>query len=127
MTLQETIVHADSLLPGTPAPEGERDERWQAIISVSEFIKREPALVWAFALKWGAHEDEDLRAAISSCLLEHLLEHHFDTIFPLVEQEVCRSPFFAETFRGCWQFGQAKLAANAARFEQLMRQCDAAR
>jgi hypothetical protein len=28
-------------------------------------------------LKWGSHEDEDVRAAIATCLLEHLLEYHF--------------------------------------------------
>jgi hypothetical protein len=53
MTLQEAIAYANSLLPGTPAPEGERDERWQAIIAVGQFIEAEPLLVWASSSSGG--------------------------------------------------------------------------
>ena len=127
MTLQEAIRRAELLLPGLRAPDGQPDARWQAIIEVSEFIDTNPDEVLAFALRWGAHADEDLRAAVSSCLLEHLLEHHFSTVFPKVEETVRRDALFADTFRLCSQLGQAGLPENAVRFERLRSECDAAR
>ena len=72
MTVQEAIEQAEALLPDSVAPEGETDPRWQAIIDVGDFIESDPELVWAFALRWGSSEDDDLRAAIATCLLEHL-------------------------------------------------------
>jgi hypothetical protein len=75
MTVDEAISAAESILPGHAAPDGEIDARWQAIIAVSEFIEAEPEVVWSFARKWGAHPDDDLRMAISTCVLEHLLEY----------------------------------------------------
>jgi hypothetical protein len=85
LTVQESIAAAEKILPGQPAPAGENDPRWQAIIEISHFVPQEPNAIWPFVLKWGSHEDADLRAAIATCLLEHLLEHHFDLIFPRVE------------------------------------------
>src|SRR5262249_199406 len=32
--------------------------------------------VWSFALPWGSSEDVYLRAAIATCVLEDLLQHH---------------------------------------------------
>jgi hypothetical protein len=127
MTLHEAIQHAESVLPGTPAPDGQPDVRWQAIIDVGEFIDTNPDEVLAFALRWGTHADEDLRAAISSCLLEHLLENHFPRIFPRVEEAARRNALFADTFRLCSRLGQAELPENAVQFERLLRECDAAR
>jgi hypothetical protein len=72
LTVDETLAVADQLLPGRPAPKG-IDARWQAIIQVATFAEREPEVIWPFVLKWGSHEDEDVRAAIATCLLEHLL------------------------------------------------------
>jgi hypothetical protein len=91
LTVQESIAAAEKILPGQPAPAGENDPRWQAIIEISHFVPQEPNAIWPFVLKWGSHEDADLRAAIATCLLEHLLEHHFDLIFPRVETASIRS------------------------------------
>jgi len=71
MTVEETIAAAESVLPGEAPPEGEIDPRWQAIVAVGEFIEEEPEAVWSFIVRWGASPDEDLRAAIATCLLEH--------------------------------------------------------
>ena len=71
MTVEETIAAAESVLPGEAAPEGEIDPRWQAIVAVGEFIEEEPEAVWSFIVRSGASPDEDLRAAIATCLLEH--------------------------------------------------------
>jgi hypothetical protein len=34
MTVADAIAHAETILPGTAAPDGEKDPRWQAIIAV---------------------------------------------------------------------------------------------
>ena len=82
MTVQEAIRDADGVLPGKAAPEEAEDPRWQAIIAVRDFVESEPDAVWHFIRRWGVHADADLRAAIATCLLEHLLERHFETFFP---------------------------------------------
>jgi len=119
MKVEEAIAKAEELLPGQAAPEGEVDPRWQAIIVVGEFIERDPEAIWPFILRWGSHEDEDLRTAIATCLLEHLLEHHFDPMFPRVETAARSNPNFAKTVLGCWKFGQAKDPERADRFDRL--------
>src|SRR5215470_10547909 len=119
MTVHDAIRHAELLLPGSPAPDGQPDARWQAIVEVSEFIDTNTDEVLTFTLRWGSHASEDLRAAISSCLLEHLLEHHFSKVFPKVEEAVRRDALFADTFRLCFKLGQAELPENAVRFERL--------
>ena len=120
--VQRAIALAESKLPGTPAPDGRRDSRWQAIIRVGEFIEAQPEAVWEFALRWGKHAQADLRMAVATCLLEHLLEHHFDLLFPRVRRAALASPRFAQTFSSCWATGQTELPKNAARFERLQRQ-----
>jgi hypothetical protein len=111
---------ADALLPGVPVDEG-RDPRWQAIIALGDFIEEEPEAVWSFIRRWGAHPQEDLRTAIATCLLEHLLEYHFSDYFPLVEQEALANRLFADTFKQCWRFGQSEVPENAERFAALAR------
>ena len=123
MTFNEAIEQAERILPDEAAPEGEADPRWQAIIEVGMFIDAEPDAVWFFALRWGCHSDEDLRTAIATCLVEHLLEGHFDTIFPRVKDAVESSLLFADTFSRCWKFGQAKEIGNAERFDRLHEEC----
>src|SRR5687767_14749965 len=61
VTVHDAIAAADSLLPGQPAPEGNIDPRWQAIIEVGEFVETEPEPVWSFIVRWGSSSDEDLR------------------------------------------------------------------
>jgi hypothetical protein len=119
MTVQEAITTAERLLPGRAAPEGEEDARWQAIIVIGGFIEDEPEPIWPFVLRWGSHEDEDVRAAIATCLLEHLLEHHFDLIFPRVEAAARSNLWFGKTTAQCWKFGQAKDSERAGRFDRL--------
>jgi hypothetical protein len=116
MDVHQAIREAEAVLPGVPAPEGQLDPRWQAIIAVGEFIESDPDAVWEFIRRWGVGKDEDLRDAIATCLLEHLLEHHFAAYFPLVEHLALSGGLFADTFRRCWQLGQAEEPANAERF-----------
>src|SRR5258708_33406903 len=113
MGVVEAIREADALLPGEPVEEGQ-DPRWQAIIAVGEHIESEPEAVWSFIHRWGGHPQEDLRAAIATCLLERLLEDHFAAYFPQVQQAALADPLFGATVQSCWQFGRAKEPGNAA-------------
>jgi hypothetical protein len=123
MAVTDAIRRAEQLLPGTAAPDGQEDPRWQAVIEVADHISEEPEAVWEFIVRWGEHPDEDLRAAIATCALEHLLEEHFEAFFPRVEAAARSNPAFADTVRRCWKLGQADLPANAARFDSLKEQC----
>jgi hypothetical protein len=108
------------VLPGEQAPDSERDPPWQAIIAVGEFIETDPEALWDFTLRWGSYPDADLRTAIATCLLEHLLEHHFARLIARVETAAMTSPEFAQTVLGCWKVGQAELTDRAARFDRLL-------
>ncbi len=122
MSVLAAINTAELLLPGTPAPDGETDARWQAIIEVAEYIESEPEAVWRFAARWGLHDQEDLRGAIATVVLEHLLEHHFDLLFPRVEALAHRDANFARTVSLCAKFGQSTHPANAPRLDRLLAQ-----
>lgn len=108
MTVTEAVRQAAERLPGRAAPAGRIDPRWQAIIAVGEFVMSEPEAVWRFIRRWGSHASQDLRAAIATCLLEHLLEHHFDLVFSRVERLAERSARFADTLGLCARFGSRR-------------------
>ena len=57
--------------------------------------------------------------AISTCLLEHLLEQHFDNFIGRVEQRVHDDRLFADMVSRCWKFGKSELPERAARFDRL--------
>src|SRR5829696_8189359 len=106
--VRDAISKANAVLPGEPV-DGGSDPRWQAIIRVGEYIESNPESVWRFVRRWDGHPQEDLRDAIATCLLEHLLEYHFETYFPQVEQAALSDPMFGDMFQRCWTFGQTKL------------------
>jgi hypothetical protein len=118
-SVQQAIIDAERLLPGVPAPDDEPDPRWQAIIEIGEYIETKPHEVWSFILKWGKHPSDDIRLAVATCLLEHLLEHHFKEYFPKVKEACNRSKRFADTFCSCSQFGHAEERDNSKAFKAL--------
>lgn len=125
-TIEEALRHAEEILPGgAPSPDGEFDARWQAVIAVGEHIETDPEEVWAFVQRWGVHRDEDLRSAIATCLLEHLLAHDFEAFFPRVRRAARASRLFADTFLRCDKHGQAEEPANARTFDRLQGRCRA--
>jgi len=121
-TLKEAIEAADALLPGAAAPEGDVDFRWRAIIRVGRFIQDEPHEVLQFVLRWGGHEDEDLRAAIATCLLEHLLEHHFNQTVSALADEIAQNPAFRSMCRLCWEFGDLEVPERRLKWRGLLAQ-----
>jgi hypothetical protein len=121
MNISDAIQSAEAILPGVPAGEGLEDPRWQAIIAVGDFIEDEPEAVWSFVERWGQHPEADLRSAIATCLLEHLLEHHFDLVLPRIERLAQSNPWFAQTVGMCSLFGEAERSENA-RMHKLARE-----
>lgn len=119
MTVHEAIAVAEEILPGHSGPDDMEDPRWKAIIEVSQFTQQEPEAIWPFVLRWGSHEDADLRAAVATCLLEHLLEYHFDLIFPRVEAAARSNVLFGKTTAQCWKLGSANEPRRAERFDRL--------
>ena len=122
-SVQEAIRRAHAILPGIPAPEGEEDVRWQAIIEIGCHIESNPDEIWEFVARWGCHPQDDLRAAIGTCLLEHLLQYHFDLIFPRVRTLAESNRLFSDTFSSCWKHGQAELPANSKKWDALRKSC----
>ncbi len=122
MSVTTAIRAAEKLLPGNAAPEGELDPRWQAIIEIAEFIRTSRDEVWNFTARWGCSDDPDLQSAVATCLLEHLLEEHFEALFPRVEELATASPQFAVTLRQCWHSGKALLPRNKAKLNSLLEQ-----
>jgi hypothetical protein len=118
---REMIAEVEAILPGEASPDGEVDPRWQGMMRIEDLIPDEPEAVWEFIARWGCHDDEDLRAAVATVLLEHLLAHHFDVFFPRVATAVQNNILFGDTFARCWKVGQSEEAANAARFDDLRR------
>ncbi len=123
MSVRETIAEVEAILPGKAAPDGELDPRWQGIMRIEDFIPEEPDAVWAFVLRWGCHEDEDLRTAVATLLLEHLLACHFAGFFAKVTTAVEGNVLFGDTFARCWKIGQSKQEAHAKLFDDLQKKC----
>lgn len=121
MSVAQAIRKADRILSAKEAPEDELDPRWQAIIGVGDYIQQHRDEVWRFTRRWGSHANADLRTAVATCLLEHLLEYDFDRIFPLVSEACRQSRRFADTFSMCWEFGQTSRRGNLERFRDLKK------
>jgi hypothetical protein len=89
--------------PRAHSPEAtEPDPHWQAVISVAEYVAEHPEECWAFSLRWSDSEDEDIRMAVATCLLEHLLETHFDRFYERALAAKASSGRFATTLASCW-------------------------
>ena len=64
---------------------------------MADFVETEPDAVWSFVQRWGTSPDEDLRSAVATLLLEHLLEHHFDGMIGSTERAALNNECFADT------------------------------
>lgn len=109
------IERAEELL----ARGGEK-ARWDGAELLGEFVESAPELVWPVAVCFGSSDDEDVRAAIATCVLEHVFEYHFERYFPEAERLVAAGNFrFAQTVSLCWAFGQTEHPTNRSRFDAL--------
>lgn len=122
-SVADAIIAAESILPGSPVAHCGRDPRWQAIMCVGDFIPSHPDEVWNFFVKWGQYPCDDLRCALACCLLEHLLEHHFDRIFVRLRRLVMADRQWDSFADGGWPHGQARLPVNQRRIARLVAFC----
>lgn len=125
--VHRVIAAAERVLPGRETKQG-KCPRWQAIIAVGEYIESDPIPVCDFALKWARRRGKDLGAAIHCCLIEHLLEHHFDLVFPRMREAARDNGRVAESLIGLWKsrfrFGQVTEPKNTARLRRLSRELE---
>jgi hypothetical protein len=118
-SIGRALARAERLLPGKPAYPA--DSRWRAMLDIKDdFIKTHPEEIWLFVLRWGKHPQTDLRDAIACCLLEHLLEHHYNLLFPRVREAAKVSRRFADTLRRCYWMGEAAWPPNAAILDRIV-------
>lgn len=118
----DAIRSAERLMDLKPAQDGEDDPRWQSIIAIGEFLPSSPEPIWQFIRRWGMVDDDDLQSALATCLLEHLLEYHFDAYFVRIEAMARANAPIAKVFLHCWKFGQSENPLNAARFDALQHE-----
>ena len=84
------------------------DIRWQSLIVIGEYIVsgKLNEEIWSVIVEHcGA--DDDMRAALATILLEHLLEHDFGHTVERIRDAMTEgSPQLLDTVRRCWRFGQ---------------------
>jgi hypothetical protein len=124
MTIDEAIDQADRVLQRIASNRSEIDAQWKAVINLIDFIVTDPDRIWTFISKWGRSDHEYQRSAIATCLLERLLERHFDRFFNAVKIAVKSDERFAHTFARCSKFGQSKLGVNAVHFDALRKEAE---
>ena len=99
MSVTAAIERAKATLHRRSVDEG-RDPRWQAIIDVSEYLESEPEPIWSFIEELHDTKDEDLQAALATCLLEHLFQDH-PQYRDRAERLAARSPHFRHMLEMC--------------------------
>lgn len=83
------------------------DVRWQACIAIGEWIGTTPNRVWEAVLAYARSPHEDVRDAVATVLLEHLLEQDFDGFAAKCRNEIRSSDdLFLDTLRRCWAFNE---------------------
>src|SRR5690242_12677743 len=103
------------------ASSSEKD-RWAGAADLGEYVFARPEQAWPLVVEFGSSALEDMRAAIATCVLEHILEHHFDTYFPMLVSEIEQSDnhYLADTLSYCSKFGQAREFSRATRWDSLI-------
>jgi len=100
---------------------GSPELRWEAAAHLAEHINDASSDVWKLVLKHGSSDDGDLRSAIATCALEHLLEMSFDQYFGLLELEVRKgNRNLLNTLKLCWKFGDSECSSNSDRWDELI-------
>lgn len=99
--------------------------RWEAASHLADYIEDASSDVWKLVLEHGSSEDEDMRSAIATCVLEHLLEMSFDRYFSLLELEIGKgNRNLMKTLKLCWKFGESERSSNSDRWDELIRKCE---
>ena len=99
--------------------------RWLGAIALGEFAESDPKAIWPLTIKHGSRRHADVRIAIATCVLEHILEYPFEKFFERVANAAKDSASLADTARSCWLMGRSELRRNTERWEKLMTQLEA--
>lgn len=95
--------------------------RWSVLGDLTRFAEDRPEDVWPLIVKWGCVHNPDIRMGIACCLLEHVLEYHFEEFFERAQQVIgSGNRRFAATLMYCYKFGQAEETENARRFDNFI-------
>jgi len=62
---------------------GRQRKRWEN--RWENYAEANPEMIWPLVVKHGSSDNAEVRAAIATCVLEHILEYHFEHYFPMVE------------------------------------------
>jgi len=99
-------------------PDSDNDCRWQALIVVGEYVNTHPEVVWEVIREFGGHPDRDMRDAVATVLLEHLLEARPTIYFPRIRAELrIRDWRFADMASSVWVSGNPSITRRARRLQ----------
>ena len=76
--------------------------RWQSLIIVGEYLDKYSDEIFNIIIKYGKSKDEDMRTAIATVLLEHLLEKNFDKYFHLYKNVLKNNSYLLDTLSKSW-------------------------
>jgi hypothetical protein len=76
--------------------------RWQSLIVIGEYLNEYPEDIFHIIIKYGSSKDEDMRTAIATILLEHLLEKNFRKHFNLYKKFSENDSYLLDTLSKCW-------------------------
>ncbi len=94
---------------------------WKAAADICEYVQEAPDLIWPLVVKAGSSDEEDLRMAIATCVLEHLLGEHFDKYFPIAEEMIIAgNRNLRSTLTHCWKMGLSEEERNSLRWDKLI-------
>lgn len=103
----------------------DEDTRWKAAMELGWSCEEDPGWGWSLVVKWGSSEDDDARDAIACCVLEHILQYHFADYFEKCVQLIRGGNLnFGHTLSKCYRMGEAGLAANQKRIDDLLNEYD---
>lgn len=99
----------------------DNDRRWAAAAKLSEYVKSAPHELWPLVIRHGSSDVDDLRQAVATCILEHVLEHHFTRYFPALKSAIDKgNKNLFDTFSSCWKFGQSETPENSKEWDGLL-------
>lgn len=100
-------------------PDRSTHVRWQSLLILGYYAESHPAELWPIVAKWGCDRRDDVRMGVSVCVLENILEHHFDPYFEKsLELINLGNRRFASTLRSCWISHSAIPPRLRKRFEK---------
>lgn len=102
---------------------GDEKSIWKGAEALGEYVESYPEAIWPLVLVHGSSDNSVVRLAMATCVLEHILEHHFERYFSEMERRVnAGNHALRETLKSCWKFGQAEIPKNADRWDRLLKE-----